>query len=122
MKDLCGEIRYFYGVPVAFLQYPETVHFVRQQKRPQFLPVVEPESEMNVLGNVSHHGIGAASDAEMKRGISHHTEVLSLIDHDMVRLADYLCLLHSLVQVGQSRQIIDVEFLLRSPCPLPPVP
>ncbi len=110
MQYLQGKIRYFHGVAVAFFQDAEAVRFIPKQQFSQFLPVIQPVTEMNILGYISHNGIRTGFDAEMQHGICHHPVILCFIDDNVMGFADYLGLLDPFVNIGQCRQVIDVKF------------
>ena len=68
---------------------------------------------MNILGDVSHNGIGTFPDTGVQNPVDEHAKILRFVDDHMMSLADHLRFLNSPVQKGESRQVIDIKFPVR---------
>ncbi len=99
----------FHRVSVTLFQNAEAVPGTGKHKPAKLLPVAQPIAKVNILGYISHNGIGTVLDTGAEHMVSKHAEVLCLVDNDVMRLADDLRLLHQLVDQSQRRQIVDIE-------------
>ena len=69
---------------------------------------------MDILRHIAHDRIGTVLHAIFQNRIRHHSIVLCLINHDMMRLADDLRFLHALIQISKRCQIIHIVCLFRN--------
>ena len=108
-KDIGGKLRYLHRVPITFPEYGESACRAVQHQSLQFLPVIETISVMDVLGDVAHNRIGASPQTVGECAIHHHPEILCLVNDHMACLPDAVNLLDPLINIGESRQVIEIK-------------
>ena len=114
MQNLRCKLRNLHRVTVALFQDSKAVPILAAKQLPQLLPVCQSESKMNVLRHIAHDRIGTVLHAIFQNRICHHSIVLCLINHDMMRLTDNLRFLQTLIQISKCCQIIHIVCLLRN--------